>query len=243
MNIAITRLQEKKTDDKERCLRYGHDCYSVSPLFSRHDPDEIDEFVRMVIRREFDCIFFTSALPAAIIAPMLVHIPLPRVIAIGPQTAKILRSHGVLCEVLPTFYSKAFVPYLGSWIVGKRIGLPRANVPNESLKCAIREAQAEIYEYGCYSLCPTYEPIDLDISTDAILFTSSLSFQACIWKRHPDLITVAIGEITAETMIHAGLKPDIVGDGSLEGTLDEINMYLLLHPCISTSRHSEKFSI
>jgi uroporphyrinogen-III synthase len=198
-------------------------------LFSRHDSDEIDEFVRMTIQRKFDCIFFTSALPASIIAPMLAHIPLPRVVAIGPQTGKILRSHGVLCEVLPTFYSKAFVPYLGSWIAGKRIGLPRADVPNTHLIAAIQEAQAEIYEYKCYSLCPTYEPIDLDTNTDAILFTSSMSFQECIWKRHPNLITIAIGETTAETMIHAGLKPDIVGDGSLEGTLDELNMYLLLH--------------
>ena len=229
MNIAITRLKEKETDDKERCLRYGHDCYSVFPLFSRHDYEEIDEFIRVVMQKEFDCIFFTSAFPAGIIAPMLTHVPLPRVIAIGPQTGKILRSYGVLCEVLPSFYSKAFVPYLGPWIAGKKIGLPRANVPNESLISAIEEAGAEVYEYRCYSLCPTYEPIDLTISTDAILFTSSMSFQACIWKRHPDLTTIAIGEVTAETMIRAGLTPDIVGDGSLEGTLDEINMHFLLH--------------
>ena len=231
MNIAITRLKEKETDDKERCLRHGHDCYSVSPLFSRLDPDEVDEFIRMVKLRRFDCIFFTSALPASIIAPRLATVPLPRVIAIGPQTAKILRLSGVPCEVLPTFYSKAFVPYLGSWIGGKRIGLPRADVPNDSLISTISEAGAEVYEYRCYSLCPTYEPIDLgDSNTDAILFTSSMSFKACIWKRRPDLLAVAIGEVTAETMLHAGLKPDIIGDGSLEGTLDEINMYLLLHP-------------
>ena len=231
MNIAITRLKEKETDDKERCLRHGHDCHSVSPLFSRLDPDEVDEFIRMVKQRQFDCIFFTSALPASIIAPKLATVPLPRIIAIGPQTAKILRLSGVPCEVLPTFYSKAFVPYLDSWIVGKRIGLPRADVPNDSLISAINEAGAEVYEYRCYSLCPTYEPIDLsDNNTDAILFTSSMSFKACIWKRRPDLLIIAIGEVTAEAMFRAGLEPDIVGDGSLEGTLDEINMYLLLHP-------------
>lgn len=231
MNIAITRLKEKETDDKDRCLRHGHDCYSVFPLFSRLYSDEIDEFIRMATQKQFDCIFFTSALPASLIAPKLAAVPLPRVIAIGPQTAKILRSSGVPCEVLPQFYSKAFVPYLGSWIAGKRIGIPRADVPNDALISAIHEADAMVEEYRCYALCPTYELIDLsDSSTDAILFTSSMSFTACVWKRHPGLLTIAIGEVTAETMTRAGITPDIVGDGSLEGTLDEINMYLLLHP-------------
>jgi len=229
MNIAITRLKEKETDDKERCLRHGHDCFSVFPLSSRLYSDEIDEFIRMAKQRVFDCIFFTSALPASLIAPRLATVPLPRVIAIGPQTAKILRSSGVPCEVLPQFYSKAFVPYLGSWIEGKQIGIPRADVPNDALISAITEAGATAYEYRCYGLCPTYELIDLsDSSVDAILFTSSMSFTASVWKRRPDLLTMAIGEVTAEVMIHAGIKPDIVGDGSLEGTLDEINMYLLL---------------
>jgi uroporphyrinogen-III synthase len=230
MNIAITRLKEKATDDKERCLRHGHDCYSVSPLFSRLNTDEIDEFIRMAKQRQFDCIFFTSALPASLIAPKLATVPLPRVIAIGPHTAKILRSSGVPCEVLPQFYSKAFVPYLGSWIAGKQIGIPRADVPNDALISAINEAGATVCEYRCYGLCPTYELIDLsDSSIDAILFTSSMSFTASVWKRHPGLLTMAIGEVTAEVMTRAGMRPDIVGDGSLEGTLDEINMYLLLH--------------
>jgi uroporphyrinogen-III synthase len=131
---------------------------------------------------------------------------------------------------LPQFYSKAFVPYLGEWIAEKRIGIPRADVANDALISAISEAGATVYEYRCYGLCPTYELIDLsDSSIDAILFTSSMSFTRSIWKRHPGLLTMAIGEVTAEVMIRAGMKPDIVGDGSLEGTLDEINMYLLLH--------------
>ena len=231
MNIAITRLKEKETDDKERCLRHGHDCFSASPLYSMIYYDEIDEFIRMVKQREFDCIFFTSALPADLIAPKLATVPLPRVIAIGPQTAKILRSSGVPCEVLPQFYSRAFVPYLGPWIEGKRIGLPRADVPNDSLISAIIEAGATVDEYRCYGLCPTYELIDLsDSSIGGVLFTSSMSFKASIWKRHPKLLIMAIGEVTAKVMTQAGMPPDIVGDGSLEGTLDEINMHLLLHP-------------
>jgi len=41
---------------------------------------------------------------------------------------------------------------------------------------------------------------------------------------------MAIGEVTAEAMEEAGLLPDVVGDGSLEGTLDELNLFLLMNP-------------
>jgi uroporphyrinogen-III synthase len=231
MHIAITRLKEKETNDKKRCMRHGHECYSVSPLSATINSEEIGKFINKVKQRYFDCIFFTSALPASIISPLLASIPLPRIIAIGPQTGKILRSNGVLCEVLPSFYSKAFVPYLGSWITGKRIGIPHADVPNDALLHAISSAGGEVHDYRCYALSPTYELIDLsDGKTNAILFTSSKSFSSSVWRRRTDLITIAIGEVTAETMVRAGMKPDIVGDGSLEGTLEEVNLYLLLHP-------------
>jgi len=62
------------------------------------------------------------------------------------------------------------------------------------------------------------------------MFTSALSFKSSIWKRREDLVLIAIGEITAETMEDAGLVPDVVGDGSLEGTLDELNLFLLTNP-------------
>jgi uroporphyrinogen-III synthase len=37
---------------------------------------------------------------------------------------------------------------------------------------------------------------------------------------------MAIGEITAEAMRMDGIVPAVVGNGSLEGTLGALNMYL-----------------
>ena len=111
MKIAITRLKGKDEKDKEYCARYGHDCFIVSPLTAKVHDDRVASFVKAVEREDFDCIFFTSALPAQIIAPLITR--RPRVIAIGPQTARILKSHGIDCETLPTYYSRDFVPYLG----------------------------------------------------------------------------------------------------------------------------------
>jgi uroporphyrinogen-III synthase len=223
MKIAVTRLAGKEKGDAARCAASGHNCYSVHPLRSAIREDAITAFVDAAEKGEFDCIFFTSALPAKIIAPCLGRFP--RVVAIGPQTAKELRQNDIDCEVLSSFYSRDFVPYLGDWIRGKRIGIPRADVPNPGLMDAITVAGGIPREFRCYSLEPTGEELNL-ADAGAILFTSAMSFKKAVWKPRPDLLVLAIGEITAETMRSAGTEPAVVGDGSLEGMLGALNTYL-----------------
>ncbi|OPY38954.1 MAG: uroporphyrinogen-III synthase [Methanoregula sp. PtaU1.Bin051] len=223
MKIAITRLAGKEGSDPERCRRFGHDCYSVYPLRSAIREDIVDAFVDAVDRNTFDCIFFTSALPATIIAPRLNRFP--RVIAIGPRTAAVLQQYDIECETLKSFYSKDFVPYLGEWISGKRIGIPRADVPNPALMEAIKDAGGIAEEFRCYELTPTEEPLCLT-AADALLFTSAMSFEKAVFAPRPELLIMAIGEVTAEKMRRAGVEPGVVGDGSLEGTLIALNTYL-----------------
>jgi uroporphyrinogen-III synthase len=223
MKIAITRLKEKGASDAPRCRAFGHECYPVSPLRSDMNEKRVSAFVTAVHRNDFDCIFFTSALPAQIIAPHLISYP--RVIAIGPKTAEALQEYGIDCETLPAFYSRDFVPYLGDWIKKRHIGIPRADVPNPDLLEAIRAAGGFAHEFRCYSLIPTGETLDLG-EADAILFTSAMSFKTAVWEPRPDLLVIAIGEITAETMEEGGIHPAVVGDGSLEGTLTNLNVYL-----------------
>jgi uroporphyrinogen-III synthase len=223
MRIAVTRLVGKEKNDAIRCTTYGHTCYSVHPLRSDIKTDEIKAFVEAVDNNEFDCLFFTSALPAKLIAPLMKRTP--RIIAIGPQTAKKLERSGIDCEILTSFYSRDFVPYLGEWIQGKHIGIPRADVPNPALIDAIISAGGIAHEFRCYRLEPTGESLDLK-DAEAILFTSAMSFVKAIWNRDPDLVVIAIGEITAEAMKRGGTSPDVIGDGSLEGSLRALNSYM-----------------
>jgi len=223
MKIAVTRLAGKEKNDTARCAQFGHICYSVHPLRSEIKPRAITAFIEAVDRSEFDCLFFTSALPAKIIAPLLNRFP--RIIAIGPQTAKELQHYEIDCETLTSFYSRDFVPYLGDWIRGKHIGIPRADVPNPSLIDAITAAGGIPHEFRCYGLEPTGESLNLE-DADAILFTSAMSFEKAVWMKHSDLVVMAIGDITAATMRAAGTNPVVIGDGSLEGTMMALNNYL-----------------
>ena len=223
MKIAVTRLPGKEKSDAARCAKAGHTCYSVHPLRSDMRERVITEFVNKVAANEFDCIFFTSALPAKYIAPLLMKVP--RVIAIGPQTAKELGQSGIRCETLPGFYSRDFVPYLGDWIAGKHIGIPRADIPNPTLISAITAAGGIAHEFRCYGLEPTGEKLDLD-TADAILFTSAMSFTRAVWMPRRDMLVMAIGDITAATMRAGGTVPAVVEDGSLEGALTALNNYL-----------------
>jgi len=223
MKIAVTRLAGKEKSDAVRCAKAGHTCYSVHPLRSELRGHAIAEFVKGVANNEYDCIFFTSALPAKIIAPLFKKVP--RVIAIGPQTAKELEQSGIGCETLPGFYSRDFVPYLGDWIVGKHIGIPRADVPNPALLDAITAAGGIVHEFRCYGLEPTGETLALD-TAEAILFTSAMSYTKALWTPRRDLLVMAIGDITAAAMRKGGTEPIVMGDGSLEGALTALNNYL-----------------
>jgi uroporphyrinogen-III synthase len=224
MKIAVTRLSGKEKNDAARCARFGHSCYSVHPLRSEIRSHAVRWFIEAVERGEFNCLFFTSALPAKIIAPLLNKYP--RTIAIGPQTAKELLHYSVDCETLTSFYSRDFVPYLGDWIRSKHIGIPRADVPNPYLIDAITAAGGIPHEFNCYSLEPTGEPLNLG-DADAVLFTSAMSYTKAVWEKNQDLIVMAIGDITAAKMRESGTNPVVVGDGSLEGSLKALNEYLI----------------
>jgi len=223
MKIAITRLENKAAGDRALCATYGHDCYTVSPLRAEVRPDRIDTFVEAVHRGEFDCLFFSSALPAAIVGPKLER--WPRVIAIGPKTAEVLKASGIEAEVLPSFYSRDFVPYLGDWLRGRTVGIPRADVPNPGLLDAIAAAGGTVREERVYALAPTGAELALD-AADAVLFTSAMSYREARWQPRDDLLLIAIGEITADAMRAGGHPPAVVGDGSLAGTLEALDRHM-----------------
>jgi uroporphyrinogen-III synthase len=127
--------------------------------------------------------------------------------------------------MLPAHYSRDFAPYLGDWLSGRSVGIPRADVPNVALLEAIRQRGGTPHEYRIYGLVPTGEQLFLD-DADAIIFTSAGSFDHAVWTHRPGMMLIAIGEITGGRMEQAGFVPAVVGDGSLAGTLAALNRHL-----------------
>lgn len=227
MLIAITRLAEKGDGDAAVCAAFGHTAKIVSPLRADLSASQVQNFVLEANNKGFDAIFFTSAYPAEKIAPLLDPkiSRFCRVVAIGPKTASVLHGYGIAAETLSSYYSRDFVPYLGEWIEGKRIGIPRADVPNPQLISAIEEAGGMAFEYRCYALTPTNDILDLE-GADAVLFTSANSFKQAVLPDLSGFLVLAIGDITANAVRSAGIEPAVVGDGSLKGTLAALNAYL-----------------
>lgn len=224
MKIAITRLAEKGDQDVALCASFGHESCIISPLAAVPDREKTAEFLAAYNSGLFDAVFFTSAYPAELTAPEM-QAGISRIVAVGPKTAEILCRHGLDAEVLPQFSSKAFVPYLGEWMKGKRIGIPRAAVENENLIAGIKAAGGTPCEYRCYSLQASCETLDVK-DADAVLFTSARSFTDAVIPGLGGKLLIAVGEMTAEAMRNNGVNPAVVGDGSLAGTLASVNRYL-----------------
>ena len=127
MLIAITR-HTGALEDAALCEKYNHKAKVVSPIKPIKDLEVIERFIKAANEGEFDAIFFPNAYVAEKLGP---HIDprlakSVRMVANGPQTAKILHNIGIAAEMLPFFYTKDLVLYLDRWIRGKKIGIPRA---------------------------------------------------------------------------------------------------------------------
>ena len=223
MRIAVTRVAEKAKDDAALFASFGHEAKIISPLSAELHANIVQQFILAANDRQFDAIFFTSAYPAEICAPLLSRdiAKTCRITGIGPKTTSVLHRFGIAAETLPSFYSRDYVPHVGDWIDGKSVALPRAAVPNPELIHAIEDAGGIAYEYRLYSLNPTNEVLDIG-DCDAVLFTSAYSFRSANIADYGRTLPLAIGDVTACAMREAGVEPAVVGDGSLDGTLSAL---------------------
>jgi len=226
MLIAITQ-HAGAVEDEAICEKYSHKAKFVAPARYQENADEIEKFVTATNNREFDAVFFPSALAAeklgASVDPRLAT--KVRMIANGPQTAKDLHNVGLAAEMLPFYYSRDLIPYLGKWIHGKKIAIPRADYTYPQLAADIERAGGVPFEYHCFELAPTNEPLDLE-GCGAVLFTSPEAFEMSRLPKVKDIIMIAIGDVTANAMMYGGCPPSVVGDGSVEGSLIALNSYL-----------------
>ena len=142
------------------------------------------------------------------------------VAAIGPKTAKELRTRGIVPNFVPDEYvAEAIVPGLGD-LHGKRVLLPRAEIARKALPEAITAAGGlphEIPVYQTLAAEPTPEGLAaLRTGVDVVSLTSPSTvenFTTIVRRSGLDPLHLpgnplmaCIGPITEKAALHAGLR-------------------------------------
>jgi uroporphyrinogen III methyltransferase/synthase len=141
-----------------------------------------------------------------------------RVAAIGPGTARALRSHGVIADIVPErFVAESLVEALAEVPVSRAL-VARARVARDVLPDALRARGAEVDVLDLYETVA--EQLDGDASkaagsADYITFTSSSTVRFFLEalggadKIDPATRLVSIGPVTSETLRGHGLEPHV----------------------------------
>ncbi len=137
-----------------------------------------------------------------------------QVAAIGPGTARALREHGVIADIVPErFVAEALVEALAEVPVqGKPVLVARAAEARDVLPDALRERGAEVDVVALYETVresPAPEEIDAAMDADYVTFTSSSTvrnFLEVTGGRVPEgARIVSIGPVTSETARESGI--------------------------------------
>jgi len=224
MKVAVTRLSEKEDGTVELFKKYGLEAVSAPTIRSRtpRDPASFEMLVEMVTAQRIDLLIFTSSLGVSKFFEKCSAVPeCTTILSVGPQTARKVNDLGYRSEVLESFSSDNFAEHLKGHLGGKTVGIARAGVPDKQLTQALGSLGATVVEGICYeleSMPNDLKKLVLDHEVDAVVFTSAKSFLAARLKKTDvgDAVTVAIGPKTADAMLANGIKPDVVGSGTLE---------------------------
>lgn len=159
--------------------------------------------------------------------------------AIGPATAKLLASKGIIVDYLPEVYTgQGFIAGLSRRDITKqRFLLPRANIADKELAEGITQLGAEVHEIAVYSTVPVVDAATqakqmlLSGEIDVITFTSSsaVSNLVALFKNEGQALNrviTCIGPKTADTAIRAGLRVDAVAsEHTIPGLVAAIEQY------------------
>jgi uroporphyrinogen III methyltransferase/synthase len=156
-----------------------------------------------------------------------------RVAAIGPTTARALREHGVLADVLPArAVAESLVEALGDEPVERAL-IARARVARDILPDTLRERGAEVDVLELYETVA--EPLSADQRdalrrADYVTFTSAstvTNLLSALGDEDPDALDGArlasIGPITSEALRAHGLAPSLEADPhDIDGLLEAL---------------------
>ena len=151
-----------------------------------------------------------------------------RVAAIGPGTARALRAHGVIADVVPErFVAEGLVEALADVAVGRAL-IARAAEARDVLPDALRARGASVEIVALYET--RAEPLAAALgpalgAADYVTFTSSSTVRSFLASAAPGAATriVSIGPVTSATLREHGLEPHVEADRhDIDGVVEAI---------------------
>ncbi|HVC84415.1 MAG TPA: uroporphyrinogen-III C-methyltransferase [Solirubrobacteraceae bacterium] len=151
-----------------------------------------------------------------------------RIAAIGPGTARALREHGVIADVVPErFVAEGLIEALAE-IPLSRVLIARAGGARDVLPDALAARGAQVEVVSLYETLA--EPIDPALApelarADYLTFTSSstVRFFLASARAGPDTRIASIGPVTSATLREHGLTPHVeAARHDIDGLLDAI---------------------
>lgn len=206
--------------------------------------EPMDRAIRQIQR--YDWLFFTSANGVRYFFDRLRHgkrtvedLRGKKIAAIGPETAKSLRSNGLQVDLLPQEYrAEAILNGLKpDEMRGKKVLLPRAAKARDILPNTLRQWGAEVDVVEAYRTAPAQSDTGSlralleQKKIDAIAFTSSstVSHFAALFPEEDvqgllaHTTVACIGPITEQTAREMGIKVDVVAkDYTIPGLVEAI---------------------
>ncbi len=218
--IVITRPEADATRLADRLRALGA-VPIVAPAIRIEftDPPELDGALANLAG--YHWIIFTSRSGVEAVFRRTTALAGPKVAAIGPATAAILRARGVEPDLVPEEYvAEAILEALGE-VRGLRFLLPRADIAREALVDGLERGGAVVHEIAAYRTREvSVRRAELG-PVDAVTFTSSSTVRGFLAGGPvPDgAKVVCIGPITAQTAREHGLDVAAVAEHYTEDGL------------------------
>lgn len=235
----VTRALSQSKELREKLEGLGAEVL-VLPMVHFLEPEntvELDRAIRSLER--FDWIIFTSANAVTFFLARCGALgcsaadEAQRIAAVGLATRSALEKQGLQASFVPADFSGAgLAAELSSAIKGKSVLLPRSDRAGEELPVLLRDAGAKVTEVVAYR---TAGPEALDRSlveavragqVDAITFFSPSAFHEFqklanegLAQPGSNVALAAVGPVTAEAILSAGLPVAIEADEATTGSL------------------------
>lgn len=232
--ILVPRTKEQAGALSEQLRHYGAVPIEVPTISVEppRTPQQMERAVHGLVSGRYQWVAFTSANAVRAVKERFDRYGLDsrafaglKVAAVGEQTAALLRSFGIVPDLVPTGeqssqgllevwpeYDAAFDPI-------NRVFLPRADIATETLSAGLAELGWEVDDVTAYRTVRAAPP-SAEIREaikgggfDAVLFTSSSTVRNLVGiagKPHASTVVACIGPQTAKTAEETGLRVDVL---------------------------------